>query len=107
MTLYANNSYLQDVLLLMSNRARAGHNLLMSSGDRVGALAFTEGTGTPPTLPARIVVNGLADAIHARAIARRVAEVVSQWRKFFADAGVIAADMEYVQACLDATRLAD
>ena len=48
--------------------------LLKSSGDRIGALAFTEGTVTPPALPNRIVMNGLADAIHAVETGRAVTQ---------------------------------
>lgn len=48
--------------------------LLKSSGDRVGALAFTEGPTTPPALPTRIVMNGLADAIHAVETGRAVTQ---------------------------------
>lgn len=48
--------------------------LLKSSGDRIGALAFTEGTGTPPALPTRIAILGLADAIHAVETGRAVTE---------------------------------
>ena len=42
----------------------------------------------------------------AKAIASRVSEVVSSWRKFFADARVSEIDMEYVRACLDTGRIA-
>ena len=48
--------------------------LLKSSGDRVGALAFTEGTGVPPALPTRIAMNGVADAIHAVETGRAVTQ---------------------------------
>ena len=41
----------------------------------------------------------------AKAIARRVSEVVASWRKYFADAGVREADMDYVQACFDVGRI--
>lgn len=48
--------------------------LLKSSGDRIGALGFTEGAGTPPTLPTRIAMLGLADAIHAVETGRAVTQ---------------------------------
>jgi len=48
--------------------------LLKSSGDRAGALAFTEDTGTPPDLQTRFVTNGLADAIHAVETGRAVTQ---------------------------------
>lgn len=48
--------------------------LLKSSGDRVGALAFTEGTSSLPALPTLIVMNGLADAIHAVETGRAVTQ---------------------------------
>ena len=48
--------------------------LLKSSGDRIGALAFTAGTGTPPALPTRIAMAGLADAIHAVETGRAVTQ---------------------------------
>lgn len=48
--------------------------LLRSSGDRVGALAFTDSTATPPSLHTRIVLQGLADAIHAVETGRTVTQ---------------------------------
>lgn len=48
--------------------------LLKSSGDRIGALAFTEQVGTPPALPTRIAIAGLADAIHAVETGRAVTQ---------------------------------
>jgi serine/threonine-protein kinase HipA len=42
----------------------------------------------------------------AKAIASRVSQVVSSWRKFFSDAGVSEADMTFVQACFDIGRIA-
>ncbi len=48
--------------------------LLKSAGDRVGALAFTEDASAPPTLPTRISMSGLADAIHAVETGRAVTQ---------------------------------
>lgn len=48
--------------------------LMKASGDRVGALAFTDSAKAPPALPNRIVMNGLADAIHAVETGRAVTQ---------------------------------
>jgi serine/threonine-protein kinase HipA len=60
------------------------------------------------------LANALSVAEHfmlgdedARAIARQVAGGVSEWRRFFAAAGVSTRDTEYVQACFDVGRLTD
>lgn len=47
----------------------------------------------------------MLDREHARAIARRVADTVSQWQRFFGDAGVPEPDADYVKACFDPSRL--
>ncbi len=58
------------------------------------------------------LANALTAAAHfmlsaddARAIARRVAKVVSEWRRYFAATGVSVADMTRVESCFEPARI--